>query len=287
MLRRLLNREWREGVTLRDYVYRIDRFNASQGNFGLLNEIRRYNHTCVDSLDKQFRLRGRRVLEIGASPHGYSLEHTLRKGVAEYVGIGLDVNRPVTVRHRDSVGRLLPMNAERLAFAAAAFDAVLSLSTFEHILDVRQALAEVRRVLRPGGVALVTFEPVWTCSYGHHLHHFGPISRCVPGWAHLLWTKDEMMDKLSKVWPPEAPLTLAAAASWVYDSAALNRIGICAMRDLFRASGLSIQWMESLRDESRDSKLLRAASEKLRISRDDLMVKGLSVFMLRPTDLLT
>jgi SAM-dependent methyltransferase len=284
MLRRLLGRDRPDGVTLLDYVHQIDRFNASQSNCQLLDSIRQYNHYCVDSLDEQFRLSGKRLLEIGASPHGYSLERALHKRVAEFVGIGLDIDHPLTVKDRHSVGKLLHMNAERLDFETSAFDAVLSLSTFEHILNVRQALSEIRRVLRPGGVALVTFEPVWTCSYGHHLHHFGPVSRYMPDWAHLLWTKDQMLRNLSQVWPPEASPTLAEAAAWVYDSTALNRIGIGALRELFRDSDLHVEWMESLPDQDRDSDRLRAVSERLHIPSEDLMVKGLSVFMRKQVD---
>jgi SAM-dependent methyltransferase len=264
---------------LTDYVREIERFNASQSNSALLNDIRRYNHQCVDSLSDAVPLRGKRLLEIGASPHGYALERALSKGVSEYVGIGLDVDQPVEVRHSRCLGRLLRMNAECLDFKPESFDAVLSISTFEHISDVPLALFEIRRVLRPGGSALVTFEPVWTCSYGHHLHHFGPIARCMPDWAHLLWTKEQMLDLLRDVWPAGSSPSLPEAAAWVYDSPVLNRIGIARMRQLFHESGMSIVWMVSLEDQNRELERLRLVSKESQITPQDLMVKGLSVLL--------
>ena len=120
------------------------------------------------------------MLDIGASPHGYALERALDLGAAEYVGVGLDVDQPVEVLGHESLGLLLPMNAEQLAFEDEGFDAVLSMSTFEHVQDVPAVLREINRVLRRRRKALITFEPVWTCSYGHHLHHFGAISQHMP-----------------------------------------------------------------------------------------------------------
>src|SRR6202008_3573804 len=116
-------------------------------------------------------------------------------------------------------------------FPDARFDAIVTMSTFEHILHVDRALAEMHRVLRPDGHALISFEPMWTCSYGHHLHHFGPVSDLVPAWAHLTWSKEEMGRALQSLWPADAPLTLDAALRWVYEEPVLNRIGI---RDLVR-----------------------------------------------------
>lgn len=56
--------------------------------------------------------------------------------------------RPRSVRHED---------AERLSFADASFDVVVSCDVFEHVNDPRRAFAEVARVLRAGGRAVLTF----------------------------------------------------------------------------------------------------------------------------------
>jgi SAM-dependent methyltransferase len=49
-----------------------------------------------------------------------------------------------------------------LTYPDAAFDLVLSSDTLEHVQDFRAALAETRRVLRPGGRHVFTVPVVWT-----------------------------------------------------------------------------------------------------------------------------
>ena len=50
---------------------------------------------------------------------------------------------------------LITASAEHLPYADAAFDAVVSISAFEFIDDAARAADEIRRVLTPGGVAVV------------------------------------------------------------------------------------------------------------------------------------
>lgn len=50
----------------------------------------------------------------------------------------------------------------RLTYPDAAFDLVLSSDTLEHVPDFRTALAETRRVLRPGGRHVFTVPIIWT-----------------------------------------------------------------------------------------------------------------------------
>jgi SAM-dependent methyltransferase len=257
----------------------IDAFNSAQDNAALLDAIRRYNHASLDELVKMRPVAGTRLLDLGASPHGYALEHALALGVKEYIGIGLDVEEFVEVHAPAGVGKLVLMNAEQLGFCDQSFDIVVSLSTFEHVADVARVLAEVRRVLRPGGNALITFEPVWTCSYGHHLHHFGAVAGLVPPWAHLLWDRDQMVRELQPVWPADADLSLEEAAQWTYEGNGINRVGITAMRRFFHESGMRIEWMEPVKDKPRDPERLRLAAARTGLSPEDLMAKGLSVYL--------
>jgi SAM-dependent methyltransferase len=55
---------------------------------------------------------------------------------------------------------MLRLDVMRLAFADAAFDAVLCSHVLEHVADDRAAMRELRRVLRPGGLALLAVPPI-------------------------------------------------------------------------------------------------------------------------------
>ena len=85
----------------------IDRFNASQANSTLLDAVRSYNHHIIDELVRIRPLRGVRLLDVGASPHGYALERALAHGVHRYVGIGLDIHEPMLVDAGAASGELL------------------------------------------------------------------------------------------------------------------------------------------------------------------------------------
>jgi 2-polyprenyl-3-methyl-5-hydroxy-6-metoxy-1,4-benzoquinol methylase len=261
------------------YCREIDEFNQAQSNAALLEAIRRYNHTCLDNLARVRSLTGARLLDLGASPHGYALEHALVLGVKEYVGIGLDVDEFVEVHGGTGVGKLVRMNAEQLAFRDESFDIVLSLSTFEHVGDVARVLSELRRILKPGGSVMIEFEPIWTCSYGHHLHHFGPIAKLVPPWAHLVWDREQMLQELRGLWPAGAQPSLEEAVHWTYEGDAINRIGITAMRRFLRDSGLCVEWAYAIKDQKQDDERLDFVAARTGLSAEDLMTRGLSVYM--------
>ncbi len=55
-------------------------------------------------------------------------------------------------------------SAEALPYPDRSFDAVLCIEVVRYLADPRPALGELTRVLRPGGLALVTFAPLGTTS---------------------------------------------------------------------------------------------------------------------------
>src|SRR5574341_802393 len=100
---------------------------------------------------------GLRVLEIGP---GLGTDHAqiARAGARAYA-VDLTVAHLEFTRRRFAleglVTRLTRADAERLPFADAAFDAVYSFGVLHHTPDTQAAIDEIRRVLRPGGFAVV------------------------------------------------------------------------------------------------------------------------------------
>jgi SAM-dependent methyltransferase len=65
-------------------------------------------------------------------------------------------------------------SAEALPFAGASFDVVAAFDVVEHCRDEQQALREMRRVLVPGGVLLMSvpaYQWAWTDHDVHNQHH--------------------------------------------------------------------------------------------------------------------
>jgi len=269
-------------VELFSFEKRIDYFNASQPNRKMLDDIRLFNHSMLDQFNSMFPLKGCTLLDVGASPHGYALERALQYGVALYAGIGLDIDEGEHVSgNGNNVALLLKMDAANLRFPDGMFDAVFSISVFEHVSDVPRVLSEIARVLRVGGCALISFEPVWSCSYGHHLHHFGECARLVPAWGHLIWSPDQMRDYLSERWPGNAPLLLDEAIEWIYHGDSINRLNIRQFKELFEKSGLTARWCMDLPDDEKNcnSVQLKMASEATCLAPDELMTKGLCMLL--------
>lgn len=50
---------------------------------------------------------------------------------------------------------------DAMPFAAASFDAVISIETLEHVTDEARTLQEIHRVLRPGGVLVISVPNKW------------------------------------------------------------------------------------------------------------------------------
>ncbi|MBW2031068.1 MAG: class I SAM-dependent methyltransferase [Deltaproteobacteria bacterium] len=236
----------------------------------------------VDQLNHIFPLAGRVLLDIGASPHGYAMERALKEDVSLYVGVGLDVEEPEYVLgKRGNVGILFNMDAMSLKFPDSSFDVVFSISVLEHVSDVSSVLAEMYRVLKPDGRALVSFEPVWTCSYGHHLHHFPSCSGLIPPWAHLMWAPAKMREHLLNSWPEDAPLTVQEAIDWIYFGDSINRVGIREFQELIDKSPFKLSWKAPLREEKEnfDPVVIEQASVKTGLTPDELTTKGLTLLM--------
>jgi ubiquinone/menaquinone biosynthesis C-methylase UbiE len=142
---------------------------------------------------------GERILDVGCGPGFYVAETLDRVGPGGSV-VGVDPSAAMLaiagrrVAGRDNV-ELREGAATALPVDDAGFDAVLSVQVFEYIADTAAALAELRRVLRPGGRVLI-----WDVD-----------------WGTLSWHSEdpERMDRAMHAWDahlahPMLPRTLAA-----------------------------------------------------------------------------
>ncbi len=110
---------------------------------------------------------GARVLDVAGGTADLARLFAARVGPTGSVVL-TDINGAMLAAGRDRMlneGRLMPAvqcNAEALPFAAASFDCVSIAFGLRNVTRKETALAEMRRVLRPGGVALVLeFSQVW------------------------------------------------------------------------------------------------------------------------------
>ncbi len=124
---------------------------------------------------------GRQVLEIGCGT-GYGAHYLASFGAAQVVGLDVEEMALQYARqvHAHTRVRYELGDAEDLPFDNATFEFVFSSQVIEHTASPERVLAEIKRVLKPGGFCLVTtpnkglFSPLSDRSQNrHHTNEMG------------------------------------------------------------------------------------------------------------------
>jgi len=159
------NRSWWEAHPMR-YDWRQP-VPGAPGELEWFREIDRrlFEATVLPAATRPFEsllprdaLAGKTVLEVGVGMGSHA--QILAEAAGEFIGI--DLTRPAVTATRRRLqltgacrAAVLQMDAENLAFPDAAFDLVWTWGVIHHSASTRRALEEIRRVLKPGGQALV------------------------------------------------------------------------------------------------------------------------------------
>jgi len=125
-------------------------------------------------------LAGSKVLDLGCGDGIISLGLLRRGGAAEVTGIDLvDVDLPFLQRIAAENGeqpltadeplRFLRSEPDLVPLPDASVDIVTAWSVFEHVTEPARLLADVKRVLRPGGVLFIQIWPMYNSEHGSHL----------------------------------------------------------------------------------------------------------------------
>ena len=128
------------------------------------------NEACVQRLVEECQ--GIRVLDVGCGT-GVLLER-LRSGPkgSQLELTGADFQIDPAVRSRFPDVRFEECKIERLPFADDSFDTVICTHVLEHILDIRAAVAELRRVTKRRLLIVVPREREYRFTFNPHLHFF-------------------------------------------------------------------------------------------------------------------
>jgi ubiquinone/menaquinone biosynthesis C-methylase UbiE len=115
------------------------------------------------------RFEGARLLEIGCGMGTDLLQFA--RGGARCTGVDLTPRSIQITRHRFALygmaGDFMLADGEHLPFGDESFDVVYSNGVLHHTPDTERAVAEVHRVLRPGGIARVMLY------HRHSLNYWG------------------------------------------------------------------------------------------------------------------
>jgi demethylmenaquinone methyltransferase / 2-methoxy-6-polyprenyl-1,4-benzoquinol methylase len=145
-------------------------FDSVAGRYDLMNDLMSagLHRLWKRALIERSGVRpGERVLDLAGGTGDLARSFARRVGAQGAVVLA-DINRNMLALGRDRLldaGRLLPLvqcNAEALPFPTASFDCVAIAFGLRNVTHKERALAEMARVLTPGGRVLVLeFSRVW------------------------------------------------------------------------------------------------------------------------------
>ena len=135
---------------------------------------------------------GGRALDFGAGAGG--LTARLREHCPSAVGIDLDAEKlafaraEVAERKIDNIEFVCYPGGLPVPLPGASFDSITCVDVVEHLPKPAGFVAEFRRLLRPGGLLLVSFGPPWRHPHGKHMW-----SQLPGWWTHLLFPESAVM----------------------------------------------------------------------------------------------
>ncbi|MBO6719065.1 MAG: class I SAM-dependent methyltransferase [Rhizobiaceae bacterium] len=113
---------------------------------GLLTDVERHAHQLIAD-----KARGsKRVLEIGIGGGEHLVFRHSDTGTERYVGLDLSPVYAEICERKFGV-KVVVADAGRMPFEDAAFDCVIAVAILEHVENLATVLAEIERVLEPGG----------------------------------------------------------------------------------------------------------------------------------------
>jgi SAM-dependent methyltransferase len=188
------------------------------------------------------------ILELGSDVEGTVCRALADRTTGEVIGMNPHPEFPhlpsgVTLPERV---RLLREDGRSIPLPDNSVDAVFTVATVEHVLGLDAFYAEIRRVLKPGGLLHADFAPVWSSHVGHHVkaicgdkqaRFWQPGKNPVPDFGQLLMTPDEMRTFLKS--GPCADELVEPIVSWIYFEDEINR---CFLEDHLAALHKSGLW---------------------------------------------
>jgi len=143
-----------------EFVNDIEVTDHPVGTDEFFDELERYRYEKIDYLKDYVgfeQYRGKKVLEVGCGVGNDLLQFARAGAVVSARDLTENAVRLATqnLAREGFVGDIQQGNSEALGFPDDTFDVVYSHGVLHHTVDTEQAIAEVRRVLKPGGEAII------------------------------------------------------------------------------------------------------------------------------------
>jgi SAM-dependent methyltransferase len=174
-----------------------------------------------------------RVLDVGCG-HGSMVVYVAQAGAAQVVG--LDLNCKLIEFANANLEQNYPELASRVTFLCQnlsdypedeTFDYIISKDSFEHIIDLRGMLQEMKKRLKPGGRIYAGFGPLYNSPFGDHDY-----SKSRLPWRHLMLGEQGLVARVNRRWKTDRIQSL--------HDLGLNGLALADYERIFAESGLTI-----------------------------------------------
>ena len=147
-----------------------ERFDPAESSGTLMDSEHRGRYMWGAQL-----VRGRKVLDAGCGT-GYGLSILEGAGPAGLTGLDIDPDAIAAAQGRVEDAEVVQGDLTALEFPDDSFDLAICFETIEHLASPEEGLAELRRVVRPGGILVISSPnpDVYPSGNEHHLSELRP-----------------------------------------------------------------------------------------------------------------
>lgn len=121
------------------------------------------NSRCIKRIIKE--IEGNRIIDVGCGK-GYIVE-LLKKQYPHKSIFGADIIVPA-----ENTGQYIIASILRLPFRDGEFDTVICSHTLEHIIDIKKAVSELRRICRKKLIVVLPCQREYKYTFDLHIHFF-------------------------------------------------------------------------------------------------------------------
>jgi SAM-dependent methyltransferase len=195
----------------------------------------------------------RSVLDYGCGA-GHTCVLMAERGARRVLGVDIQGVSLAT----SQVRKHYPELADRIEFHSIGsaddigderFDVVLSKNSFEHVEDPERYVADMTRLLAPGGQLVIGFGAPWKSPYGGHVHFMTRFP-----WVHLLFPEEVILRERKRFRPDEDPTCFEEIRG------GLNRMTLSRFEAIMAQGGLEPTYFEVNRNDRAIAKVLNAFS---------------------------
>ena len=176
----------------------------------------------------------------------------------------------------------IKMDVREDFFASNTFEYAFSFALMEHIAEVEQFLAIVKKILKPRGAYFFSMAPFWTSKNGHHFHHGEErVTKILDSYEHIKFSPREMTAYLNSV--KGLPFEIAEFVRKIYYRPDLSRLSPSEMFRVCSESEFIIDQWELLPDEKLEEQKVQAVLDATnRYELSDFKYNGLRARLLKP-----